>query len=194
MRATRATKVGDIWVDNRIFTTKFCCDYEVCKGACCNQPLEGVSLSGGSLSNKEAAEILYHRRALSLLCEKEDQQIVLEQPVVKEEGLFYTTLRKDKCVLCNMKQGGCSLKVAKVKGITDVGIPLSCQLYPIIVDEDFTSLELSDLFDSFCKCAYEKGEREGVYLIDFLKVPLIRGFGELFFEKLKVCQNFFLHG
>lgn len=61
-------EIDGIQVDSKIFRVKFCCDYEKCKGACCNQPLPGVELNGGALSDYDAAEILYHRRALSLYC------------------------------------------------------------------------------------------------------------------------------
>ena len=53
-------EIDGIQVDSKIFTVKFCCDYEKCKGACCNQPLPGVELNGGALSDYDAAEILYY--------------------------------------------------------------------------------------------------------------------------------------
>lgn len=38
----------------------------------------------------------------------------------------------------------------------------------------------------------QKGKRENIYLLDFLKIPLIRGLGEEFFSKLKEVQKDFL--
>lgn len=182
-------------VDTRILTAKFCCDYDKCKGACCNQPLLGVELNGGALSDYDAAEILYHRRALSTLCEDADRPTVNEQPVTKDGDTFYTTLRKDKCVFCNMHEGTCVLKSAKEKHIADIDIPLSCQLYPIlwVVYPTYEALKLGDLYDAeYCVYAYEKGKREGVFLIDFLRSALVRAFGEAFFSKLKEAQKSFL--
>lgn len=186
-------KVDGIQVDPRIFLAKFCCDYEKCKGACCNQPLPGVELMGGGLTNYEAAELLYHRRALSLLCDEDARQVALEQPVSKDNGLFYTTLKKSKCVFCSMQQGTCVLKIAKAKGITPIGIPLSCQLYPIVLDACSKRLLIGDIFDKdYCIHGYIKGEREGIYLLDFLKDPIVGKFGEAFFLKLKEMQKKYL--
>lgn len=185
-------EVDGIQVDGRILTAKFCCDYEKCKGACCNQPLPGVELNGGALSAYDAAEILYHRRALSTLCEDADRHVVLEQPVSKDAGVFFTTLREDKCVFCNMQTGTCVLKTAKERHIADIDIPLSCQLYPILWVEypTYEALKLGDLYDeNYCEHAYIKGEREGVFLIDFLKGAIIRAFGKAFFNKLKDTQK-----
>lgn len=184
------TKIDNILVEDTVFTAKFSCDYGKCKGACCNKPVPGVELFGGALSDYDAAEILYHRRAISLLCDKSNQVIAGERPVSKYEGGFYTTLHDSKCVLCSMDKGTCVLKLAKTSGVSDIGIPLSCQLYPLLweIDGDVETLNVGDIFDD-CKYGYEKGEREGTYLIDFLKEPIIRGLGEDFYRKLKEEQS-----
>ena len=187
-----SVKVDGIYVDEKILTAKFCCDYEKCKGACCNQPLPGVELNGGALSDYDTAEILYHRRALSTLCDAEDRETAIEQPVSKDGGTFYTTLHNEKCVFCSLKQGTCVLKIAKEKHIADIDIPLSCQLYPILWVEypTYEALKLGDLYDAeYCIYAYEKGKREGIFLIDFLKDAIIRAFGKSFFYKLKERQK-----
>lgn len=184
-------EIEGIQVDSRILTAKFCCDYEKCKGACCNQPLQGVELNGGALSDYDAAEILLHRKALSFLCDEDDQQVAREYPVSKDRGEFYTTLHKSKCVFCSMQKGTCVLKTAKEKKIADIDIPLSCQLYPILweVYPDYERLVVGDVFDEYCILGYDKGKRENVFLIDFLRVPLIRGFGEKFYSMLKEVQK-----
>lgn len=93
-----------------------------------------------------------------------------------------------------MRLGGCSLKVTKEKGITDIGIPLSCQLYPLLweVKDSEDYLTLGNVFGDLCKCGYEKGKREGIYLIDFLKDAIIRAFGEKFYTELKEVQQDYL--
>lgn len=185
-------EIDGLQVDTKILTAKFCCDYEKCKGACCNQPLPGLDLNGGALSDYDAAEILYHRKSLSLLCDEDDRQLALEHPVSKGQYNFFTTLKEDKCVFCSMKKGTCVLKIAKEQNIADIDIPLSCQLYPILWEEftTYERLRVENIFDQdYCVHGYEKGDRENVFLLDFLKVPLVRGFGQEFFSKLKEAQK-----
>ena len=188
------TEIDGIQVDSKILTEKFCCDYEKCKGACCYQHIPGVELNGGALSDYDAAEILLHRKELSLLCDKDDQQIAREQPVSKDGDNFYTTLKKEKCVFSSMCRGTCVLKIAKGKKIGDIDIPLSCQLYPIVweVYPTYERLRVENIYDEICVCGYEKGKRENVFLLDFMKVPLIRGLGEEFFSKMKEVQKDFI--
>lgn len=186
--------VNNIQVDIRILTAKFSCDYEKCKGACCYQPVEGVEMTGGELLDYEASDILYHRKDIAPLCDEEDRKLVAEQPVEKFLGKYYTTLQKDKCVLCSFSKSTCILKALKGK-ISGLDIPLHCQLYPIlwVYCDDYERLELGDIFDkNYCVHAYEKGKREDVYLIDFLKNAIIRGFGIDFFNGLKEKQKLYI--
>lgn len=191
---TSFTEIDGIKVQNKIFTAKFACDYGVCKGSCCYASVPDMELNGGALSDYDAAEILYRRKEISELCDDEDKEIIVNEPVQKLQDEFFTTMNKDKCVFSCMKLGGCALKVAKQKGIIDTGIPLSCQLYPLLweVRKSDERLVIGDIFGDFCKCGYEKGEREGIYMIDFLKNAIVRGFGEAFYDKLKEVQQDFL--
>ena len=188
------TEIDGVQVDSKIFTSMFCCDYLVCKGACCHQPMPDEDLTGGELLDSEASDILFYRKDLAQLCERGDALVVEQTPVAKYGGTFYTNLRKDKCVFCNMEAGTCVLKIAKERGMDALDIPISCQLYPILWEETTTHTRLSigDTFDSYCKTAYEKGKREKVFLLDFLRIPLIRAFGEDFYDKLKAVQQEFI--
>lgn len=59
---TNYKEIDGIQVDTKIFTVKFCCDYEKCRGACCYQDIPDVDLNGGALSDYEAANILLYRK------------------------------------------------------------------------------------------------------------------------------------
>ena len=185
-------EIDGVHVDARILITKFSCDYERCKGACCNKPIEGEELLGGYLSPDEAAEILFSRNRLSVLVEDTDEALAKSKPVQKFEGNFYTSCQNEKCIFCHMGFGTCVLKEAKKLKAADVDIPYSCQLYPILHEDNdgVQRLELGHIFDKdYCRFAYEKGKCEGVYLIDFLKDAIIRGFGEEFWSHLKEVQQ-----
>lgn len=184
-------EINGIEVESRILTTKFACDYGVCRGGCCYASVPGESLNGGALSAYDAAEILLRRRELAPMCDPDVTDIVKETPVTKDMDCFYTTLCGDKCVLVSMTRGECALKTSQREGVTDIGIPLSCQLYPLLweVGEQCDRLVIGDVFGDLCNCGYERGEREGIYIIDFLKDAIIRGFGEEFYSELKKAQK-----
>ena len=189
-------QVGNVKVDPKIFGAKFCCDYDKCKGACCSQPIQDVELNGGVLTDREAAEILYQRTSLSFLCDERDRGVAYQRPVNKDGGYFYTTLREEKCVFCSLEKGTCVLKLAHEKEVADIDIPLSCSLYPLVWEQHsgYSTLEIGDLFDKdYCMHGYIKGKREGVFLLDFLRKPLIRAFGLPFYDLLKREQDNFLN-
>ncbi|MGX8708120.1 MAG: DUF3109 family protein, partial [Bacteroidales bacterium] len=45
-------QIGDILVSSEVLTEHFCCDYEVCRGACCI-----IGDSGAPLQESETAEL-----------------------------------------------------------------------------------------------------------------------------------------
>lgn len=186
--------VFDVAVEDIVFKAKFACDYDVCHGACCCMPAPSEELIGGLLTDYEAAEILHNRKELSELCDKPCKELVAEKPVEKYNGNFYTTLRCEKCVFSSNVMCGCVLKSPEAKKLTDIGIPHSCQLYPLVFEahNEKKTLVLGDIFDSWCSCGYIKGSKEGIYLIDFLKDAIIRFFGKPFYDALKEKQKDFI--
>ena len=183
-------KVLGVWVNPKVFTTKFCCDYSNCKGACCWKPVEGVSLEGGELTKEEYDEINEKTDELKSYCDKASTQVL----TYEKEGLFYSSLEGGKCLMCDMEGKTCALKTAFSEGKVSFPIPKSCQLYPLSVIErkNGKHLIVENLFDDFCKSSYEKGEKENIYLIDFCKDAIIRTFGEIFFQLLKNQQKLLL--
>lgn len=186
--------IDDIKVDTDILVVKFACDYTECKGACCHVPIVHESLVGGNLLSDEATAILFNRKELSKFCSKESKKYVKETPVEKHYETYHTAMLNGRCALCNLEKNTCALKLANKSGIDDLDIPLSCQLYPICYEysgegEIILTLDTDSVFKNYCKHGYIKGHKEGIYLIDFLKDALIRGYGEEFFNKLKEAQN-----
>lgn len=193
-------KIRGKMVATEILTAKLSCDYEKCKGACCNASSAddpNLELVGGYLSDYEAAEIVIHRKELASLCDHDVTKEVLEHPVIDDGNAFYTSLKgkNGKCLLCSLEKGTCVLKLAHKKN-PNINIPISCQLYPILwtTDENDTEwVKLGHTFDArFCHFAYEKGKAENVYLIDFLEDAIKRSFGEKFFTALKWEQQYYI--
>lgn len=197
--------VNGILVEEVIFKTKFSCNYLDCHGACCNAPLyEEVNgkiikeeLEGGELTPEEALELQSKCNDLVKFCDKDCKNAVNDKPVYSSEGVYYTRLLGDKCVLCNTKKKTCALKLAHAEGVVSFDIPRSCGLYPLNYYEEEhygqvrKNIELLHTFDRYCVSSYEKGERENITLVEFMKSILIRSFGKEFYDALwKVQQRY----
>lgn len=176
-------KIGEVEVSEDIFTAKFSCDYEKCKGYCCwaEKADDGQDLLGANVTKREGAKLL----ATPLQTLKMYSDATFRKPV--KDG--FIRVCDNKCIFAN--RDGCGLKKAENDGL-GLKIPISCQLYPMIWDIDENNNEvlyIEHLYDSRCQHGYEKGERENVLLIDFLKDALIRLHGIDFYKALKYEAN-----
>ena len=81
----------------------------------------------------------------------------------------------------------CGIEKAHEAGVIDYVKPISCHLYPIRVEEaanpSFELLEY-DRWD-ICSAACSNGEKLNVPIYKFVKGPLIRKYGEDFYEQLE---------
>lgn len=104
------------------------------------------------------------------------------------DGELVTSIIKgEECVFTYFDEDGvckCVIDKAYREGRITVPKPISCHLYPIRLQKypNFTAVNYHKW--SVCKPAVELGEREGVELYKFLKEPLIRKFGEKWYNEL----------
>lgn len=192
-------QVGDVLLSSEILTEKFCCDLSVCKGACC---VEGDA--GAPVTLDEIAEIedcldeVWHDLSASA------QSVIDKQGVAytDQEGDLVTSIVRGKdCVFtyygdveCSMVNGQCSiikdcclcaLEKAYRAGKTRFCKPVSCALYPIREKQLGGGLVgLNYNRWNVCKMAVAKGILEDTRLYQFLREPLIRRFGEAWYQEL----------
>lgn len=156
-------KFGDhLYVDTKVFRVKFSCDFSVCKGACCWKGIPGVEMLGGLLSEDEASIIETHKKELSRYSVEELQHYAATDPIEEYKGDKFTRLIGDRCVYSNYLAGCCSLKLAHRDGVIPFGIPLSCEMFPVIayMDGDDCIIDLEEDRE-YCKCALVKGVEDG---------------------------------
>lgn len=183
-------EVNNKVVSTQIFERKFVCDLNACKGACC---IEGDS--GAPLTFEE----------VSVLEDDLDQIKPYMRPegiaAVEKQGVFYidqdnepvtTLVNEAECAFVYFDEQGitkCGIEQANKDGKTNFKKPVSCHLYPIRVKKfnDFTALSYSewDICSPACAC----GEELNVPVFKFLKEPIIRAFGEPFFNELEVVAK-----
>lgn len=184
----KTIQVSGIIVHEDVLTTKFACDYQVCHGGCCYvENNEGITYEGCDITDEEERLILSGASTLSRLLEEDNRKLPKRCTYEKEGGAKYVTCdKKGRC--CLLLSHGCAMKVAQKKGLLDYGNPLACHLYPLVVTRlGRVHLRVGHYYDRFhlCDSAFERGKREGIYLIDFCKDAIIRQFGETFFNKLQ---------
>ena len=195
-------QVGDVLLSSEILTEKFCCDLSVCKGECC---VEGDA--GAPVTMEEIAEIEDCLDAVWGDLSASAQSVIDKQGVAytDQEGDLVTSIVRGKdCVFTyydditptpgpSPERGGefirgcclCALEKAYRAGKTRFCKPVSCALYPIrekrlgygLVGLNYNRWEV-------CKMAVAKGVLEDLRLYQFLREPLIRRFGEAWYQEL----------
>ena len=191
-------QVGDVLLSSEILTEKFCCDLTVCKGLCC---VEGDA--GAPVTMEEIAEIEECVDAVWQDLSASAQSVIDRQGVAytDEEGDLVTSIVRGKdCVFTyydslQLTADGlqltvpdcclCALEKAYREGRTRFCKPISCALYPIrekLVGDGIVALNYNRW--AVCKMAVAKGIEQNLRLYEFLQEPLIRRFGESWYQEL----------
>ena len=193
-------QVGDVLISSDILTEEFCCDLEVCRGICC---VEGDA--GAPVNLDEVMEIENSVDAVWQDLSASAQAVIDRQGVAytDRDGDLVTSIvgGKDCVFTCydDLTLSGdsgsvvvkncclCALDKACRAGKTSFVNPISCALYPIRekVFSDGTVALNYHRWD-ICRCGREKGKQLHLPLYQFLKGPLVRRFGEAWYEEL--CQ------
>lgn len=183
----KTIRVSGIVVHTEVLTTKFACDYQVCKGGCCYvEDNKGPIYEGCLITDEEETLIKKNRPLLVEILNKDGKKLPKKLTYVKNGVKYVAVDRKGRC--CLDLSHGCALREAQRKGLLNYGNPIACDLYPLVITKlGRTHLRVGNYYDEFhlCDSAYERGERENIYLIDFCKDAIIRQFGEDFFNKLQ---------
>ncbi len=187
-------QVEDKIISIEVFRQHFLCDISKCKGICC---YEGDS--GAPLEENETAILDTIYPIIRDYLPAKAQKTIEEQGtwVVDRDGDYVTPLvNNHECAYAIKDKGTyiCAIEKAfsegKLKSASDVSVlnfpkPISCHLYPIRVKKyrDFEALNYHQW--DVCKCAKILGEKEGIPVYKFLKAPLIRKYGEAFYNELE---------
>lgn len=179
-------QIDNTLVSLDVIECPFICDLSHCKGACC---VEGDS--GAPLQKKEIAEL---EKALPFVWDDlspQAQAVINKQGVayIDQEGEIVTSIVDNKnCVFtCYDADGVCKCAVEKAYRAGKISFykPISCHLYPIRITEYDTFSAVNYNRWKICKAAEVLGKKEKLPLYQFLKEPLIRRFGEKWFQNLE---------
>lgn len=172
--------INGIQVHEDVLTTRFACDYEVCKGYCCHPDEPSL---GCSITQDERDIIERNKDVIApYVCDDFRDSFIQKATGMGAEGLEICSAQNGMCPLEN---GKCVLSILKEEGKLTYGKPKSCGLYPLCYNGGQKFLYIEDYFDNgCCDCAYAKGKRENIHIVDFLKDAIIKQFGEDFYNEL----------
>jgi hypothetical protein len=176
--------VGDTCISDDIAEKFFVCNIEKCKGACCVEGHLGAPLEEEEL--KVLEEVYEHVEPY--LSEE-------GKSTIKKEGLYITdyegdlstpTINGRECAYAIYEKGvlQCGIERAYLDGKINYRKPISCHLYPIRI----TKYDHYDAINydrwHICSDACTLGDKLGVPIYQFLKNPLIRKYGEDWYNEL----------
>jgi hypothetical protein len=177
--------VDNILVSDEVLNAPFACHLGSCLGGCCVQGDAGAPLEADERDLLEQAlpKVRHYLRPEALA--------VIDEHGVWEEirpGHYTTTcVNGAECVFVTYEGevAKCALQRVYVEGGIDFPKPLSCHLYPIRIQKSGTFDILNYEQISLCDSARQHGHRTGTQLVDFLRSPLIRKYGESWFEQFR---------
>ena len=177
--------VGGVLISSDLLTEYFCCDYEKCKGVCCVEGDAGAPVTLDEIAGiEDALDTVWGDLSASA------QSVIDLQGVAytdKEGDLVTSIVRGKDCVFTCYEGGNCLCALEKVyrQGKTRFCKPISCALYPIR-EKNFGNGVIGLNYNRWeiCRDAVKKGKDLNLPLYQFLKEPLIRRFGEDWYQEL----------
>ncbi|MCR4565259.1 MAG: DUF3109 family protein [Bacteroidales bacterium] len=187
-------QIDDVLISEEIFTTCFACDYARCKGACCI-----IGDSGAPLEESETEALERNYTHYSALMGEGGREAVERKGFfeIDRDGDLVTPLVEgsEECAFCHFDADGnclCAIECQWMKGKGNFRKPISCQLYPIRLTRLSSGLTAVNLHRwDICKDAFIKGAAEGIKVYRFLREPLIRYFGEEFYQALCEAAKYY---
>jgi hypothetical protein len=183
--------IDNIVLSDDVVQAQFVCDLERCKGGCCVDGDCGAPLSGEEV--QILAEI--YPKIKSYLPEAYIAEIEKQGTHVydDEHGLVTPTVGGGICVYAFTDPAGivkCGIEQAWKDGVVDFKKPISCHLYPLRINStngfDMVNYEPRKVM---CRPACKLGKKLEVPVYRFLKEPLIRKYGEAFYEALEAVAE-----
>lgn len=180
-------QIKDVIVSFDVLTECFSCNLALCKGECC---IEGDA--GAPVTPDEIAQI---EELLPTIWEDlsiEARKVINSQGVAytDPEGELVTSIVNGKdCVFTCYGDDGCcycAIEKAYRNGLCKFKKPVSCHLYPIRVKRigDYYGLNY-DRWD-VCRAAVLKGRKDGIPIYKYLKEPLVRRFGQEWYDEFEL--------
>lgn len=185
-------QIQDTLVSLDLVERFFCCDLDSCLGECCIEGDAGAPITEDERRKLEELLPVVWDDLLPAAREEIERNGVA---YVDEEGDLVTSIIDGRnCVFTTFGKGGmCHCAIEKVcrAGKTDFLKPISCHLYPVRLTEYPTFTAVNFHRWKICKCAEILGRSKGIRAYRFLEGPLVRRFGQEWYDELTVaCEEY----
>ena len=177
-------QIGNTIVSDEIIENEFVCNLSACKGQCCIDGDAGAPLLKDEI---EIFDKIYD--TVKPYLRPEGIQAIEEQGkwVIGADGEYETTLvNGSECayVIFDGDTVLCGIEQAYNEGLIDYKKPISCHLYPIRIKEYSQFSAVNYHRWHICDDACTLGKELEVPVYKFLKAPLIRKYGEDWYNEL----------
>lgn len=182
-------QIDDTVVSELLLEKNFVCNLNACKGACCVEGDAGAPLEEEELEKLEKVFPVVKE----YLSDQSIEALEKDLYTVDSDGEYVTTLVNNKeCAYVMFDEKGCSkcaIEQAYIDKKVDFKKPISCHLFPVRLSKlsNYTAVNYAywDICDDACKL----GDELKVKTYQFLKEPLIRKFGEKWFNELELVDQ-----
>jgi hypothetical protein len=183
-------EIGKTIVSLDVLESKFCCDLDQCKGACCVDGDSGAPLIQEEAKNIEDLYPLFEE----FLSDENKNEIARQGfSLIDSDGDLVTPIiGNNECVYTFVDENGitkCAIEKAFFTKNTSFRKPVSCHLFPIRITEykRFDGVNYEKL--KICKPGRVCGKSNSLPLWQYLKEPLIRKYGEDWYGELKLVSE-----
>jgi hypothetical protein len=176
--------IDGVLINKEILKTKFTCNLEICKGACCTMKSEfGAPLLESEIGIIEENLPIIKKYLSSKSVKSIEKDGFWEE---KDSELMTRSINHRDCVFVYYEGdiAKCAIEKAYNEKKIDFIKPISCHLFPIRVN-DFGGDVLKYEKYSDCDPALEKGKKTGLSILEFCEKPIKRAYNSDFFNKLK---------
>ena len=169
------------FIDDRIFSQKFVCDLDKCKGACCT--IKGTI--GAPINDEEVDIIKYNIKYIWKYLSDINKKVIEERNFYEiiDGELSLNIVNDNDCVFSYIEEGIAKCVFQKAYNLQEIRFkkPISCELFPIrIRGENKNELRFEMMYE--CKDALEKGKDENISVYGFVKDAIVRKFGNEFYK------------
>jgi hypothetical protein len=177
-------------ISDDVAHARFACNTPICRGACCVVGEAGAPIEQNEIHVlKKAYHLLENELSADARAVVADQGLVVKT----HSGIELSCVGEAECVFAAKTQENvviCTIQRAYFESRFQWPKPISCHLFPIRVTTigalDYLNFEF---VPEICTPGALKGKEDKIFLSEYLKAPLVRKYGDDWYEEFSAACN-----